>query len=66
MAAAGAANSYLNPLQLNFRRYAAAGRRRDVSTRARSRFVAPVAKYARSSRSNEMLGSPASIIATRD
>jgi hypothetical protein len=47
-------------------RYAATGRRRDVSTRARSRFVAPVAKNARSSKSSEMLGSPASIFATRD
>ena len=53
-------------LQLNSERYAAAVRRREVRTRAKSRFVAPVAKKARSNRSSEMLGSPASIFAIRD
>lgn len=52
--------------RLTPRHQAAAARRREVRTRAKSRFVAPVPKKARSSRSSEILGSPASILATRD
>jgi hypothetical protein len=46
--------------------YAATRRLRDVRSFARSRFVAPVAKYARNSKSSDTLGSAASIFATRD